>query len=332
MHKYQTVKALILSLAVAGLMSSPEVAEGVSRLADNLSPIVRDAMDAGIVSGERPKIIKLGNLDIESLVSKPRLDADFVKFKFIAADTTSTQREILSTWLDKGFNHILLTGIEMKLYGGFFGLKANYYSRRQGSLTLSNHVVNTDCTELTCNVDFEALPEGSDIIASRANRAAAGRFTYGKTMVYFHPDPVGNDEARWMLNFYHWALGMDVPGPAAEILNKRIADVRIGKGTHDSLTLRTGDVIKGVLDVKDQKLKTLDGPRAFTRKDIDMIILEFTADKKDKVALRDGKEFTGTLLAADFKILSGDGKVQTYSRDSVKVIRYNVPSKDPKFK
>jgi hypothetical protein len=24
--------------------------------------------------------------------------------------------------------------------------------------------------------------------------------------------------------------------------------------------------------------------------------------------------------------------VQTYSRDSVKVIRYNVPSKDPKFK
>ncbi|MDA0321540.1 MAG: hypothetical protein O2923_02330 [Verrucomicrobia bacterium] len=313
-------------------MSSPEVAEGVSRLADNLSPIVRDAMDAGIVSGERPKIIKLGNLDIENLVAKPRLDADFVKFKFIAADTTSTQREILKTWLGKGVNHILLSGIEMKLYGEFFGLRANYYSRRQVSLTLSNHVVNTDCTRLTGNMDFESVPEGSEVIATRADKPAAGRFTYGKTTVYFHPGPVGNDEARWMLNFYHWALGLDVPGPAAEILNKRIADVRMGKGTHDSLTLRTGDVIKGVLDTKDQKLKTLDGPRAFMRKDIEMIILEFTADKMDKVALRDGKEFTGTLLAADFKILSGDGEVQTYSRDSVKVIRYNVPSKKPELK
>jgi hypothetical protein len=181
-------------------------------------------------------------------------------------------------------------------------------------------------------MDFDALPEGSEIIAYRAGKPSAGRFMHGKTEVYFYPDVRGNDKDRWLLNFYHWALGIDVPGPATDLLKKRMSEVRTGEGAHDSLTLRSGDVIKGVLGAGDYKLQTLDGTRSFKTKEIAEIILEFTKDKQDKIELRDGKEFTGTLLAADFEILSGDGKPQSFSRETVKVIRYNVPGDTTKEK
>lgn len=318
------MRSLLICIAIAGALPA---AADPSRLADGISPIARDAMDPEIVDGVRPRIFKLGNKDIEQLVAQPRKDVDFVMFKFIVDDTTSTQKGVLESWLSRGFNRILLTGFEMKLYAQFFGLEADYHSRRSIRLELMEHEVNTDCADIQGNIEFESLPEGSVILAARAGKPAAGRFMHGKTEVYFHSDLKGNDADRWLLNFYHWALDLDIPPSAAQLLNRRIADVREGQGTHDALTLRDGDVVKGVLRVGDQRLQTLDGPHSFKTKEIATIILEFTADKKDKVVLRDGKQYTGTLAAPDFKILLADGTSRLYPREKVKVVQYAVTAK-----
>ena len=304
--------------AQADTIPRPDISE--------LHPVVVAVMDEGIAGGSRPVVVRFRNSDIAGLIRRPKLDGDFVRFIFMPDDVTGTEQKILNGWLDKGFNKILLVGIDMKLYGPLFGAEAHYYGSRAKALTLAVHPVSTDCTDVKGNMVFTSLPDGSEVIATRGRHAAAGRFRHGKTEVYFLPDLRGKDTERWLANFYHWVIGLDVPAAVVELVNKDISARRLGVGTSDLLVSKAGEEIRGVLGVSEFQLQTASGRRVINKRDVASIVFEFNEDRSDKITLKSGENLAGTLVATEFKIFTADGEPRSYNRKNVKMIRFRVPT------
>ncbi len=191
---------------------------------DVIPPEVLEKMDAAIRSGQRPTIRYVTKSDVWRLRENPAYTEDFVALDLDVDALSSVQRQVFRNWLASTKAKFLLENDELVTYGELFGLEVSHrrLSERSSGLAAEpvDHVVSTDCGKLRFRttqhvITVGGLPDDAEVVARAAPGAAfAGRVPTGKTSLYFRVSPTGIDSRRWDLNFYHWALGLAVPGPA----------------------------------------------------------------------------------------------------------------------
>lgn len=315
-----------LALVALLVIAAAARAEKFDRTA--LPPEVAARMRPEIISGERPVILLLRREDIHGLRTAPRLNCDFVQLSINYKDLTSIQQAVLAQWLRGGYNRVLLRGVDMSLYAPLFELQGNYGGTRFVRLTLNEHVANTDCVTVEGNISLRKLPEGSETIATLNGEPACGAFHHGKSIIYFIPELRGTDAERWLLNFYHWSLGQDVPGASSAIVEPPPQPVSAPTNSI-VLLLKNGDEISGEIDQASFAWEA-DGKRARVKREaIASIVIDASADgpanKKDRLTTRSGRLFGGLFLEDELRIRLPAGDERVVARDAIKVIRLGLP-------
>jgi len=175
-----------------------------------------------IINGSRPKIVTITQPMILSLVNRPQLGGDVYNFDFDMRDLSSTEKNILLGWIKNGQKILLWGDIDIWKYAPLFSDKLKIAGKTDLEVLLSAHPVNNNVKNILFKgksnsyVYLSQYPLGTEIIAYVKEDVIAGRVPYGKGSIYFvglgeHWD-LGKDKDIWTLNFYHWMLGLNVPG------------------------------------------------------------------------------------------------------------------------
>ncbi|MCR4427625.1 MAG: hypothetical protein NUW23_15835 [Firmicutes bacterium] len=192
-----------------------------SKYAASIPPEILALYSPEIVAGERPKIVPITLDLIWTLRTNPNLGADIYQFSFTSSQVASAQKDILRDWIFSGASILLLGNDEINRYIGIVsellsqpGLKAKSTS---GTVSYSPHPVNTNVRESRFfgTYALHGCSDDTEVIAARAGAALAGRIPFGAGSVYFAnvmTSGTYGDRDRWLLNFYQWLLGMQVPG------------------------------------------------------------------------------------------------------------------------
>lgn len=175
-----------------------------------------------IVNGSRPKIVTITQDMIESLVKQPELGGDVYCFNFDITDLSATEKNILLGWIKNGQKILLWGDTDIWKYAPLFFDKIKIAGKTGLEVLLSKHPVNNNVRDIIFKgksgsyVYLSQYPLGTEIIAYVKEDVIAGRVPYGKGSIYFvglgeHWD-LGRNKDIWTLNFYHWMLGLPVPG------------------------------------------------------------------------------------------------------------------------
>lgn len=175
-----------------------------------------------IVNGSRPRIVTITKDMIESLVKQPELGGDAYRFDFDMRDISPIEKNILLGWI-RGGQKILLRGdIDIWKYAPLFSGKMKIAGKTGLKVKLANHPVNNNVERIIFKgksnsyVYLSQYPIGTEIIAYIKKDVFAGRVPNGKGSIYFvglgEHWHLGKDKDIWTLNFYHWMLGLHVPG------------------------------------------------------------------------------------------------------------------------
>jgi len=294
---------------------------------DGIPPEVLKQMDPDILAGKRPSFAEVSQGDIFGLREKPKLDADFVRLNFDVDLLSTVQREIVEKWIRSGANRILLQGSAINMYVSLlapakasgFGLKDQRYQ-----FELQRHPVNTDCKEVLfygTKYGFYSWPQGATVIAKFNDWAACGSFKVGEGDIVFYPVVTGNDSRRWMLNFWHWALGLPVPG-AAETSTAGGSSMTLSEAAkYDSIALKNGDTITGVILNGSFTIKTSYAELAFERAKIEKIVYEGAGANLDAITLRVGDKISGVVKEQKVQIKLVAGQTSEIDKDKIKSIQ-----------
>ena len=346
------MKYLYMTLAVLAIWLC-DLPAALADPTDTIPPEILKQFDKDILSGKRPTFASIKKEDIFGLRQKPKKDADLVFLSFNVSELSTVQREIVAKWLRSGSNRILLRGADIEKYRGLLDIR-NDLLRQEGTksydkvlVPYEKHPVFTDCTAVFARNDSSTssgrkrryywhglAPGGADNLIEGArydgtSLVAAGAFTVGQTRLYFlpkYPDR-GNDAARWNLNFYHWLMGLKIPGAA---------DTNIGGGQGggvtslaeaeklDAITFRNGDGASGtVLDEK-FTVKTSYADLDFATDKIAKIVFEGAGANVDMVTLKAGDQFSGVVQNETITVrLVTDAEVRV-SKEKIKEIVFRA--------
>jgi hypothetical protein len=232
-------------IAVISFFVNSEIAFA-AKDADLIPPEVLKQMDPDIRSGKRPIFATINQGDIFGLRENPRFEADFVKFSFAVDKLSTVQQRIVENWIRAGHNTVYLSDSDVNKHAALLGpvrftwqslSKERIISQDWMNCTLLHHPVNTDCekvrfrchlpvwggaysstSRVTCCL-MDLPEEGAVIAESGGGNAVCGSFPFGEGRIVFQSSVSGTDSRRWQLNYWHWAMGLGVPGAAnTEIL------------------------------------------------------------------------------------------------------------------
>lgn len=351
-HKKLAAIALVLCLGVSW--------SAIADDADVIPPEILRQMDPDILTGKRPVIHKLKQTEIFGLRENPEFKADFVTFDFDPGKTSSVQEEILRNWIKSGANKLYFEDANIVKYSRLLGLQASTHARWDFAsnspvdrkTTLLRHSVNTDCRlvrmapysavppayieakffkALKCGqAIIEGLPPSCAVVIDVDNHAAAGRIHVGDGVVYFRHRVSGTDNRRWILNWWHWAMGLSVPG-AAETGSLNAPALRLGDlPKHDTIELKNGDSLSGKIQNAAFAIRTSYGVVSVKKAEVDRILLEGSGANVDRITLRIGDRLSGQLQEDELKLILASGSSLIVSVEKVASIRLAAPSTSKK--
>jgi len=313
---------------------------------DTIPPEVLNAMDSDIRTGKRPIIAFIRQNEIFGLRENPIVKADFVRFDFDPSKLSSAQKDILRNWAESGVNQILLVMDDILKYTSIIsnssaseqftsGYTDNVKHANAETAKLLRHPVNIDCRDLgfwfgnsyghgrgAGEVGIANLPqEASVIVESNDGFPICGVFPIGKGKCFFFSPPVGTDKRRWELNFWHWALGLPVPG-SAETSSTGISALTLDEAAkYDVVTLNNGDMISGMILNQHFTIRTSYAVLQFGRAKIEKIILEGAGSNQDSLTLRVGDKMSGVIQDQEVQIALLAGQTIQINKDKIKSIQ-----------
>jgi hypothetical protein len=300
----------------------------------NIPPEVIKQMDPEIVSGKRPTFATVTQEGIFALRETPRLDADFVRFSFDLAKLTSVQRDIVRNWIRSGHNTIYLESNDLRSYAILFDVEWADALRKDEKLL--DHPVNTDCKDFALsyyNSDRKAssayrlrkLPAGLTVIVEHEKEPVAGMFPIGEGRVFFRGGAYsGTDSDRWVLNYWHWALGLAVPGAADRFGTSGSATTLTEASKRDRITLKNGDTVTGDIQNDHFSIQTSYGTLKFSRAEIDRITLEGAGANVDILRLKNGDKLSGVVQDRSLIVALSAGGTAELEKDKVKEINFRA--------
>ncbi|MFA7126349.1 MAG: hypothetical protein WC182_02140 [Bacilli bacterium] len=325
------------------------VGQGFCAYEDTIPPEILAQMDKEILSGKRPTFAFITETDIFSLRENPKFDADFVRFNFEPGYLSSIQTQILLNWIEGGFNRIYFYGSEINKYAHYLPSSSNSTYIDSGnskslSIPLQNHVVNTDCkivyfkSELNPNASISKnlsknranalknLSPGSSAIAqTKGGEVVAGcvRHESGGGETYFRVGTNGVDSDRWRLNYWHWALGLPVPGAADDTIYGSSSISTLAEAVrYDQIILKNNDTITGIILDEEFSIRTSYTFLTFKNDTIDKIEFEGSTTNLDIIILRLGDKISGNLENSSVHIMLNSGQEITIDNDKIKLIRF----------
>ncbi len=282
-------------------------------LEGTIPPKILDAMEPEIVKRGRPKIVRIRENDILNLRQNPELDADLVRFDFNVDGLTAGRRNAIEGWIRKGHNKIYLLNEDILKYATLFDQDAGRtVEKATQRVDLADHTVSTDCRRVLAR-GFSSgsgaeqyrvayltglSPDEATILQtlrSRPDKVVAGSFPYGKSTVFFRNTLRGAYKHRWRLNFYHWALGYEVPG----------------EYPHDSIIMENGDRLSGEILNSSFEIETSYADFKFDREKIGHVVFQGGGYNIDEMKLETGDNLSGVIQ--DQKVtmkLSSGGKTE----------------------
>ena len=214
------IVAIVMFLVLSVCFSFAQV----EKYKDSIPPEVLKLYHKDIVEGSRPRVVTIKQTMIQNLVNKPELGGDAYCFNFDITDISPIEKNILLGWIKNGQKILLWGSDDMWKYAPLFSDKFKISGGTGLEVKLANHPVNNDVTDIIFKgksnsyVYLSQCPPGTEIIAYVKEDVFAGRVPYGKGSIYFAGCGEywnsGKDKDRWTLNFYHWMLGLQVPGRA----------------------------------------------------------------------------------------------------------------------
>lgn len=295
---------------------------------DLIPPEILKQMDADILSGKRPSIAIIKQSDIFGLREHPKFQTDFVTFGFEPDRLSTVQREVIEKWITSGANNIYLKDKGISKYADLF---RPLVSGRGKAMKLTRHQVNTDCKDVAFGTHdyypdfycgFGPLPPGSSVIAETdAGFAICGMAPIGLSRLYLGRTATGADARRWELNYWHWALGLPVPGAAATGIPGSPPLSLSDMAKYDTVTLKNGDTVFGTILNEKFTIQTSYAELSFERAKIEQIVFEGAGANLDVIMLRVGDRMSGVLKDTKLQVKLVAGQISEIDRDKVKSIQ-----------
>jgi hypothetical protein len=335
------MKTLQLFIALALLTILPINAFATNDT-DIIPPEILEQMDPDILSGARPTIYKLKQAEIFELRNNPKFNTDFVTFDFDPKKLPSTQFNILDNWIKLGTNKIYLKNKDIYKYAQIFpaGIQGITHKKRKGELvpcTLLQHPVNTDCEKIQINptlikdilkiqtlgiiFTLQNLPQNSISIINMDNAAIAGKLKSGNGAIYFQNTVTGTDARRWQLNYWHWALGLKIPGATETTISTASTLTFAEAKNYDTIELKNGDIITGNISNKNFTIKTSYATLTFDIDKFRQIQIEGNETKQDVLTLRIGDRISGVLQTTEIEIELASGAKTKIAKDKIHLIQ-----------
>ena len=302
---------------------------------DVIPPEILGQMDPLIVAGKRPVIKTIHQKDIFALRTNPKLKADFVTFEFDATKLSSVQRDIINKWIRGGHNSLYLEGAQMHAYAPFLKPVKCDMARRAVTKLL-RHKVNTDTPGVifleadlraytySFHVPLTNLPRDSEVIAeTKSGAALCGSMTLEEGKIYFRSKLDKTPDARrWLLNWWHWAMGLNVPGAADTRVRAGLPrpSTLAQKMKHDALALRSGETASGDVLDKAFTIKTPYATLTFETAKIAKIAFGGSGSTADTLTLRTGDAFGGTAILDSVTVRKLDATEVKLAKDKIKEI------------
>lgn len=319
--------------------------------ADLIPPEVLKQMDPDIRSGKRPTFATISQGDIFGLRENPRFEADFVKFNFAATNLSTVQERIIQNWIRAGHNTVCLSDTDIQKYASLltpvrFTAQLRFQSRSSSptgfvNSTLLRHPVNTDCEKVQFFCPYlqsrssggyftwavccftNLAEEGTVIAEAGGGNAVCGSFPLGEGRIIFQSSVSGTDSRRWQLNYWHWVMGLGVPGAAnTEILGSGSSGLTLKEAVkYDAMILKNGDAVTGTIENERFTVKASYGDMVFETDTIAKIVLEGAGNNIDVIRLKVGDKISGVVQDAKIKIKLVSGGTVEIEKDKVKEIQ-----------
>ena len=176
---------------------------------------------------------------------------------------------------------------------------------------------------INSHVDEDGVNRGNDTTPL----ALCGRFPIGDGHVFVgysmkHKTTLsGTDTRRWELNYWHWALGLPVPG-AANTNTLAAGSLSLAEAAKlDVISLKNDDVISGTIVTPKINFESSVGKFEFPVEKIEKISFEGSGSKVDTIALRTGDKLSGQIQNDAIKINLASGQTADIDRDKIREIR-----------
>jgi hypothetical protein len=248
--------------------------------------------------------------------------ADFVQLDLEPRDLSTVERRVVEEWLQSGSDRVLLRGEDMLWYAEFFGLEGLGRRRGYWPLTMKDHEVNTDCTDVEVDQVLTSVPAGATVIATAGGYPACGAFDFGLTRVLFFDDAHGNDSRRWYLNFMHWALGLKVPGGAdIRVQTAGAAGATEASGL-DGVRLKGGDSLTGSVLNESFVVVSPYATLKLEKGAIERMSLSGDGSSPDVIHLRGGDKVSGSLGDVRLRLKLGSDEIVEIERGKIAEVRF----------
>ncbi len=325
--------------------------------ADLIPPEVLKQMDPDIRSCKRPIFATIHQGDIFGLRENPEFDADVVKFDFDVSKLSTVQLQIIENWIRSGHNTVYLKDADIGKYSSLLSPIGLYTQFAVGckssapapvSCTLLRHQVNTDCESVvfhrlyssvristgggTCGGShfFWSVPcltnipeEGTVIVEAGGGNAVCGVFPLGEGRILFRTTVSGTDSRRWVLNFWHWAMGLGVPGAAETgIPGSGSSGLSLEEAKkYDLIVLKNGDTVTGTVENKNFTLKSSYSEMAFEISEVAKIVFAGAGSNVDVIRLKVGDKISGVVQDEKVVIKLVSGTSIEVEKDKIKEIK-----------
>ena len=336
-------------VAITCVLLALAVSVGHAADEDLIPPEVLKQMDAVIRSGKRPTFATVRQGEIFGLRSQPELDADFVRLSFDPSKLSTVQRRIIEEWIRSGVNRIYLLDNDLILYGSLFspavGSRTSVTGDKSRTIpaNLLRHKVNTDCVQVRFSAKIardndnrgpwvapclKNLPVDSAVIVeAKGGEVLCGSFKLDAADVVFKLSTTGNDSRRWELNFWHWALGLPVPGVAETGITGATTLTLAQAAKYDTVVLRNGDTVTGEVQNDTFAIKTSYASLEFHRDKLAKVDMEGAGANLDIVTLRVGDKISGVLETSVIRLKLVAGQETELDKDKIKTIRFRRAEK-----
>jgi len=300
---------------------------------ETIPPEILSQYDPGVVSKQRPVVVRITQAMIFSLRSTPDLGGDVYSFDMDVSKISSVQVDIIKKWVIDGHKILLWGESEGRSYTSLFSDAVEFSSIYLQQCSLSRHMVNTDVLDIHFEMSdrsrfqtsiISKYPADTEVIASTKSGVIAGRVPYGQGSIYFaffgSMWPSGADKARWTLNFQQWMLGLHVPGYAERQVSSSPAQQKKNVEPEDRILLKNGDAISGRLQFNKITIKTSYAELSFQRDQVERIILEGSGQNIEMVLLRSGDKLSGVVSLQIFRIKLATGQEFDIQKEKIKDI------------
>ena len=335
---------MVLALSGTGLAKEPgakdpDVKDPGAKDADVIPPEILKQMDPQILSGKRPIIETIRQKDIFALRSKPKIKADFVTFEFDVSKLSSVQREIMYKWIRGGHNTVYLEGAQIYAHAALLK-PAKCEMVKRVVTKLLRHEVNTDTPDVrfvdsdlaqytySFYVPLTDLPHDSEVIVETDSGAAmCGYMRLDEGKVYFRGKlDKTPDSRRWLLNWWHWAMGLKVPGAAdTRVTGRSMRPSTLAeKSSSDELSLRSGDTASGVVVETAFTIKTAKGTQTHQTSTIERIVFQGAGPDVDELTLKTGQSLRGVIAGDNVTVRLSTGAEVKLPKKSMRQIIFRA--------